>query len=362
MRAPSAPRPGRRLRARLLGMVLLPRRRRVVVFRTVAELLDAGEGVETALAVVASGHRSQGDTIQAWYLERWIDALRTGTFAETVAGAVPTLEGMIFGAYGEIPAERLFVSAAAVAEMRGRQTSALTKALAMPVALFAATAVGLWAAGGWFLPALTTVLPADRWDLVGRWFHAVATWIWNHDLQILVAVSAAAAALAGALSFWTGPGRAAADRFVPFSLHRLLAGSAFLFVALEFTASGIDLYPRGFRRIRRHTTRYATHRIGAIERGMGRGLGFGTAMVEAGHGFPDPELQHVIAALERRAGWEVRAARFVEGWVARSEDMLRIRTAIASHALNAVVALVGAAMLHVMAQAISAAQQMPTAQ
>ena len=142
---------------------------------------------------------------------------------------------------------------------------------------------------------------------------------------------------------WTGPGRTVLDRIAPFSLYRTITGSAFLFVALEFLGAGLDLNDRAFEDLKRHASPYARHRIGAIQRGMARGAGLGRAMALAGHGFPDPTLVPVAAALDGAPGWEDKLARFVERWVGRSEDLLKSRAAALNGALLIVVTLAMAA-------------------
>ena len=136
--------------------------------------------------------------------------------------------------------------------------------------------------------------------------------------------------------YWTGPGRTALDRVAPFSLYRTITGSAFLFVALEYLAAGLDLNDQAFEDLKRHASPYARHRIGAIQHGMARGAGFGRAMALTGHGFPDPALVPVAAALDGAPGWEKKLASFVERWVGRSEDLLKSRAA----ALNGVLLIV----------------------
>ena len=128
----------------------------------------------------------------------------------------------------------------------------------------------------------------------------------------------------------------------------LPAGSAFLFVALEFLAAGLDLNDRAFEDLKRHASPYARHRIGAIQRGMARGAGLGRAMALAGHGFPDPALVPVAAALDGAPGWEDKLARFVERWVGRSEDLLKSRAAALNGALLIVVTLAMAAGIDAM--------------
>ena len=109
---------------------------------------------------------------------------------------------------------------------------------------------------------------------------------------------------------WTGPGRTVLDRIAPFSLYRTLTGSAFLFVTMEFLAAGIDVNDRTFEALKRAASPYARHRIAAIQGHMARGVGLGRSMVLAGHGFPDPSLVPVVAALDGAPGWERKLARF----------------------------------------------------
>ena len=73
---------------------------------------------------------------------------------------------------------------------------------------------------------------------------------------------------------------------------------------------------------------------------MARGSGLGRSMVLAGHGFPDPSLVPVVAALDGAPGWERKLARFVERWVERSEALLRARAAALNGALLIVAAVV----------------------
>ena len=81
---------------------------------------------------------------------------------------------------------------------------------------------------------------------------------------------------------------------------------------------------------------------------MARGAGLGRAMTLAGHGFPDPALVPVVAALDGVPGWEAKLSRFVSRWVDRSEDLLRTRAAGLNAALLILVTLSVAAGIDAM--------------
>ncbi len=329
-----------RLMRRLVRVLLLGRKARVDVFRMVADLLDAGFSLERALEIAARAAKDQGQHGRARLLGAWRRALLEDRFADAIADSLPASEAMIFHAYGRVDAAMLFAAAARVAEMRERQIAAVWKALAMPLVLALGLVLMLWAAGGHFIPVIESVSPPEQWGSGARLFRSISVWLNANTLVFGATLLSLAAAVTAAMVAWTGPGRTLLDRIAPFSLYRTLTGSAFLFVTMEFLAAGIDVNDRTFEALKRAASPYARHRIAAIQGHMARGAGLGRSMVLAGHGFPDPSLVPVVAALDGAAGWERKLARFVERWVGRSDELLRARAALLNGALLIVAALV----------------------
>ena len=330
---------------RLHAGLVMGRKARVDCFQTVADLLDAGFELERALDVTA---RAMTGGSRARLIASWRAALPAGRFAEAMAASVPAAEAMIFEAYGKVEAGRLFAAAARVAALRERQMAAVRKALAMPLLLGLALVLMLWAAGGWFVPVLESVVPPERWGPGAGVFRAASLWLFANPLPFAALCAGVGVPVMLVMLRWTGPGRTALDRIAPFSLYRTVTGSAFLFVVLEFVGAGLDLNDRAFEDLKRRAGAYARHRIGAIQRHMVRGAGLGRAMTLAGHGFPDPALVPVIAALDGVPGWEEKLGRFVGRWVERSEDLLRTRAAGLNAALLILVTLAVAAGIDAM--------------
>ena len=329
-----------RLLQRLVAALVLGRKARADVFCMIADLLEAGFPLERALEIAARTAKEQGQGGRARLLQSWRKALLEDRFADAIAGALPASEAMIFHAYGRVDAGVLFAAAARVAEMRDRQLNAVWKALAMPMVLAVGLLLLLWAAGGHFIPVIETVSPPEEWSAGARLFRSVSLWLNGNTLVFAAVLAGLAALVSAAMVAWTGPGRTVLDRIAPFSLYRTLTGSAFLFVVMEFLAAGIDVNDRAFEALKRAASPYARHRIAAIQEHMARGAGLGRSMVLAGHGFPDPSLVPVVAALDGAPGWERKLARFVERWVGRSEALLRARAAALNGALLIVAAVV----------------------
>ena len=273
---------------RLAAALVLGRKARVDVFRMIADLLEAGFSLERALGIAAQVAKDQGQRARAQLLLSWRRALLEDRFAETASDALPASEAMIFHAYGRVDAAVLFAAAARVAEMRDRQLAAVWKALAMPLVLAVGLVLLLWAAGGYFVPVIETVSPPEEWSTGARLFRSMSTWLHANTLLFGGMLAALAALTAWAMVAWTGPGRTQLDRVAPFSLYRMLTGSAFLFVVMEFLAAGIDVNDRAFEALKRSASPYVRHRIASIQGFMAGGAGLGRSMVLDGSRLPRP--------------------------------------------------------------------------
>ncbi len=313
--------------ARFLVAAAISRKARVDIYATTADLLASGFSLERALAIAVTVATDQGRHIEARMVGRWQRALRNGRFADEITLWVPSSEAMILGAYGRVDARHLFDGAARVADLQDRQMTAVRAALAMPALLFATLAVMLWGAGGYFMPVLGDLVPADEWPAVATLFRDASLLLYRHPLVFGLALASLAGGVAAVMLTWTGPLRPLLDSVAPFSLYRTVVGSAFLFVLLEYLKAGVDLNSRTFDDLKRRASPYTRHRISAIQDLMTRGHGLGASMIAAGHGFPDPSLAPVVAALDGIPDWESRLGCFVDRWTRRSEALLKARTA-----------------------------------
>ena len=328
-----------------LGVVLLPRRARIDLYATIADLLASDFAIEAAFSITAKTAQDQGNTTTAWIVRRWHAALTRGRFATEIAEWVPGSEAMIFAAYGRVAAEALFAAAARIADLRDRQAAAVRDALALPALLFASVLVMLWAAGGHFIPVFAAILPDNEWPVLGGLFRDVSLWLYDWPHVLLGALVVAGIFVRLVLLRWKGPGRALLDRIAPFSIYRTTVGSAFLFVLLEYLRAGLDLNDRTFSELKRSASPYTRHRIGTIQTRMSRGAGLGQAMMESGHGFPDPALSPVVAALDGVPDWETKLSRFVDRWVRRSEATMKARSAVINVVLTVFVTAVVVGMV-----------------
>lgn len=322
---------------------------RIDIWNLVEGLLEAKFDLRQSLEIALEAH--EGELAKPGMLRKWLRAYQGGNeeFVRELARWAPASEAMIFHGLGLVLPQHLFRSAARIAEMRSKQVRAVVAALWMPV-VFAVGSLGLlWMCGGYLMPAMLTISPPERWGLMGSMFGHASLFVYDNDVGIGIAFLVAFLVLRTIVLRWTGAGRARLDRFAPFSLYRILSGSAFLFTALEFVRLGVDLNTNTFNRLSAGASPYVRSRIRAIQLHMSQGgQGFGKAMKAAGTGFPDVTLVTVAAALDGREQWEEVLAEFVERWVDRSEALMRAQAAV----LSIVLMVAGTVMLGAMINAM----------
>ena len=319
---------------------------RVDIWYLLHDLVRGGLELPQALGAVMKA--KSGETFRVRMLRDWQAALALSEddFAVELSRWTPASEAMVFFGLGRARPEVLFLAAARVAEMRSKQVRAVLNALFIPALIFAGCVGMTWFMGWEVLPALREVSDPTRWDAFSHAMAWASEGLYANDMEAAGLFVLAVVLLRFLVLRWTGWGRTFADRFPPFSLYKVLSGSGFLFVCVEFLRMGVDLNRETFAQFERGASPYVRSRMRAVSRGMlNEGLGFGSALEAAGHGFPDRTLVAVASAMEGRADWEETLAGFVERWVERTEATMRMRVMV----LNAVLMAVGTAgMLLVM--------------
>lgn len=313
---------------------------RVELWHLLSDLVGAEMEIEKALEVAIKSYEDQGRTLVPAILKRWEAVLLAGRPVEReIALWVPASEGMVLQGIGRVQAGPLLEAAARIAESRVKQVRAVWSALAMPVALALGIVVSLWLSGSEFVPVMLEMVSPARMDAASRIFTGASSWVHGNVVGVAVGIVVGALVLYWLTLSWSGLGRTLADRVPPFSLYRTVSGSSFLLVVIELLRSGVDLNEATFGQLKMSASRYTRSRISAIEARMKQGQGLGSAMVTSGHGFPDPALVAVVAALDGQQGWEEKLAGFVARWSERSEELLKRRTAVANMVLMTLAAV-----------------------
>jgi len=339
---------------RLVRILAVGTAARVNIWNLMADLLGNSFGLREALELTLTANRR--NRVLRWMLRRWQFAHAGGmeAFVAELSRWTPASEALIFYGTGRVAPEELFRAAARVAEMRARQIRAIWAALGVPTLIFAFVLGMVWYIGGYLMPVMREATDPAAWPGYVHATDRAATVFFEYDWAFGVGMLAAIAAVWVAVLRWTGRGRRTLDLVAPFSLYRIVSGSAFFLVVLEFLRLRVDLTERTWERLAMGASPYVQSRIRAIRVGMVRGgMGFGRALEAAGTGFPDETLVVVAAALDGRPGWETQLRGFTDRWIERSGAVM----AAAALALNAVLmvvsTIVALAMLQMVFEVVS---------
>ena len=305
---------------------------RADVWQLIADVVKAGISIQVTTETLAEGFRRSGRKGRALVLAELRAGVLDGNAGERLAPYVSPAERLILERLGKQKAHAVFDSAATLIRNRLALRKAMSGALAMPLLLAAGLVAIILFFGLQLLPALSQVIELDAITGWQGWIVQGVLAFSANPQRLAAILGGVATAVVVSMRLWTGPGRAFADRFPPYSLMRLQAGTGFLFAVIETGRGGTAVTPALLERMAKTTGRYEASRIRALVPGLERTGNLGTAALEAGQGFPADETALVLQCLWNREGGIKSAGEFLERRLAQIESEVKARTAV----LNAV--------------------------
>ena len=328
---------------------------RAQVWQLMADVLAGGSQTSRMLGALSESYSLQGRKHVARILDELRQAVGDGHFAQTVSKYAGMSETILFDGFGRQDAGEIFTSAARILRMELAIRRAFIQAIILPLLL----GIGLLGLVVFFglglIPALGEVIDLDTMPPFQHTVISVVTGFVANPWVTAVVLAGGIGIIGLAMRYWTGPGRAWADRYPPFSLIRLRAGAGFLFAVTEYGRSGQAVTTDLLDRMAKASPPYAASRIRALERQwILSGGNLGDAALRAAQGFPAPELGAVIRVLWNEQDGIARCGDVLERWLVRVED----RTAAALALLNGVLlVLVAVTLLALMSIALPVIDQ-----
>lgn len=304
---------------------------RIRLWKLLTGLLDAGVEMELALETakeLAGGSSSGVGTI----CDNLVAALREDRFADEIADYLPATEALLFRQYGSTDTVDLFRAASRIAEANSAVRQLILGALIKPTALLLVLIIIILVMGFQFYPVIAEMVPVDQWDRPSQIMYAISHWLADNTFLFGVYMATAVVAYRLIRDYWTGRGRPLLDRIPPWSLHRLQCGAIFLQVIAQNALVGNDITPVFLDEMAEGTSRYQRSRILAIAEHL-RTQPLGQAALAAGHGFPDREVNLVLAAIGDRPGWARNLDRYIVHWMEGNERKVKTMTAALHYAL-----------------------------
>lgn len=340
----------------IMGRLVFGVRQRAEVWQLLADVLEgSGDDLGRMMDAVAEGYELQGRKLIAAVLRDIRAGIGSASLTTRLQPYCGTAERILFNGLGVQNEAAVFGAAARLLRSQMRMRKAVWGAVAMPTLLFISFIGLLLLFGMSLLPTLAQLVDFSALPALQGWIVSSTIAFAASPFRLVIWIGCTAIGLAALMRYWTGLGRAAADRFPPFSVQRLQAGAGFLYAVVEAGRSGQPITTQMIAGMAETAPPYARSRIRALARWFtAAGNNLGDASLMAGQGFPSLELVAVLRTLWNKPDGIDRIGAVLERWLGRIEETLKSTMAVLNGAL---LLLITIALLGLMSVALPIVDQ-----
>ena len=335
-----------------------PRQDRAMAWQLVADIVAAPTDVEEALEIAAGifeAKRKKGIAKRLRLIRR---AIGQNRFGDAMSHYAPGPEGGVFAVVGTADVGKMFAGAARILRIQQKIRQAVVGAVVPPLLVFLLVFLSVYFAGRNLFPILIELVSLDKLSGLNRLVVEFCLWFGQNPLTIFMVLGAIVFGVFLSVPLYVGRARDFLDNLPPWSLYRMVTGSAFVMAIVESVRCGQDLNHPFLFALARRSGRYSQMRIMRISRGLSsNSSNIGTSCFKNGAGFPDPDLNAVWSAFDKRKDWVDPLDRFLERWLEDVETKAKQNAAVLRTVMMAFAAfslgLMGSAALTVVTAASS---------
>jgi len=299
----------------MVGTDINGRRR---LWRKLAKLLGNGVPLLNALKSIydrrmASGAAKDPMTIA---MGVWMEGLRNGQRLGTAVGDwVPRDERMLIAA-GEQSGQldKALLNAADIMVAKSKIKKAVVGGLAYPAMMLALALAVLVMFSYKVIPEFGRVVPYEKWQGVAKFLIDLSSFT-RAWLPLIVGLLIAVFVIFFiSLSRWSEGWRVKLDRYVPFSIYRMLQGGTWMISLAALVEAGVRMEV-AIEKLGEGGSNWLVTRLQACLRGMRAGLNLGDALAKSGYEFPDREIIDDLGVYAKLSGIEQALSTVGREWV-----------------------------------------------
>lgn len=291
-----------------------------------AKLLSNGVPILDALKSiydrrVESGRAKDPATVA---IGAWMDRIRNGhRLAAAVEGWAPRDEQMLISAgeqSGRLNDALMNTSEIMVAKAKIRK--AVIGGLTYPVVMFMVALSVLVMFSYKSIPEFAKVVPDEKWHGVARVMIDMANF--TRDWLVLMVILVIGAVVALFMSFprWSNGFRLKLDKYPPYSIYRMLQGSAWTISLAALVSAGVRV-ENAVQQLGEGAGNWLRDRTDSCLRGMRSGLTLGDALAKSGYDFPDREIVDDLGVYSRLSGIDQALSIIGKEWIAESVETIQ---------------------------------------
>jgi type II secretory pathway component PulF len=241
---------------------------------------------------------------------------------------VPNGERMIIE--GGEKAGRLSISLDSAIQIAGTAKvirNTLVGGLAYPLLLVALTISYMAMFGTMVIPAFEEVLPREQWIGIGGQMSWLSDFVNSWLIPAIAALGIGTISTVLSMPRWKKGLRVKFDRFPPYSIYRIILGSAFMLTVSGMLRSGIPLV-RSFEILARDASPWYRERLERTLHMLNSGNNLGDALKLTGYEFPDRESINELRAYSEMSNVEEALEILANDWLKETVEKITTQTAV----------------------------------
>lgn len=261
-------------------------------------------------------------------LEDWIKKIQNGMkLSQAMAGWVDPEEQMLISAgeqSGNI--EKALVSTAEIMVAKKRIRSAVIGGVFYPT-LMLILSFGLLVMFSYkIIPQFSIVVPDEKWHGIARLMIDSAQFTRDWLPVVTVFLVALIILFFYSLPRWKDGLRVKFDRYIPYSIYRILVGSTWMISFAALVNAGVRT-ENALQQLETNASPWLKVRIASCLREMRSGHSIGDALARSGYQFPDTEIIDDLGVYSKFSGYdqalEILGREWITESVERIETMMR---------------------------------------
>ncbi|AIY39642.1 Integral membrane protein [Collimonas arenae] len=242
--------------------------------------------------------------------------------AEGLGRWVPYTEQMIILA-GEQGGrlEGTLVALVDVVQSGKKIKSVIVGGVAYPIAIFVLIIVYIYVFGTRVIPQFARMVDPATWHGSARSLYLMSLAVQSWMPYLVLVLFAAGIGLALSMPRWRGDVRVFMDRFAPYSIYRLMAGSSFLMAFSALQLAGITV-EKSLIRLAEAAPPWLRERLNGALLGVKSGLNCGEALKNAGYGFPSKEVIDDLCVYAEYKGFGDALKILADEWMADGVEII----------------------------------------
>lgn len=315
---------------------------RLRFYEKMRQLMINGVNLDVALLQVQKiASRKKGSVLPALY-NRWRHNISNGmNFGQCLAPYVPSAEAVLLETGANSGKLVIAIENAIESiQQQGKVRKAIIGAAAYPAVLFAMLIAAMLMSAHQVIPTFEEIIPTEEWVGIAYAVAKASEFIRDYGGLVGITVAVIVFVIFYSLPRWTGPMRIVFDSFVPWSLYRILQGSAFLLSVSSMMGAGVKLDEVSLGKIARQSDPYLRERIMGVQRYITSGENLGDSLYNAGYKFPDEDIIADLQIYANLRGFDQNLVKITQTWVDGLVERVAVSMKIVNTAILFLIAVV----------------------